>query len=197
VNTKQRVLRGGPDEVAKPVRLSGWGRVGGTVAVLQRPRSAEDVASLLANGDRRGSIARGLGRSYGDEAKTPEPVFDMTAMDRIRPFDYRAGLVTVEAGISIDALLRFVLLRGWFPAVSPGTGFATIGGAIANDVHGKDHPSARGFVRSIRILTPTWVLSSRNRSATRTSSGRQPVGWGLPASCSRRRSSSCGCRPPR
>jgi hypothetical protein len=78
----------------------------------------------------------------------------MTAMDRIRPFDYRAGLVTVEAGISIDALLRFVLPRGWFPAVSPGTGFATIGGAIANDVHGKNHPSARGFVRSIRILTP-------------------------------------------
>jgi decaprenylphospho-beta-D-ribofuranose 2-oxidase len=138
--------------------LSGWGRVGATAAVLQRPRRPADVAPLLATGGCRGSIARGLGRSYGDEAQNAGGrVIDMTALGRIRALDDRTGLVTVEAGISIDALLHFVLPRGWFLAVSPGTRFATIGGAIANDVHGKNHPSVGGFcqhVRSIKLLTP-------------------------------------------
>ncbi|TQM79627.1 decaprenylphospho-beta-D-ribofuranose 2-oxidase [Saccharothrix saharensis] len=138
-------------------RLSGWGRTAPTVARLVSPRDFEGVADIVKKSRERGVIARGLGRSYGDPAQNAGGVvLDMTSFDRIRRVDADEGLVDVEAGVSLDALMRALLPLGLWPPVLPGTRQVTVGGAIAADVHGKGHHVAGSFgdhVRSLDLLT--------------------------------------------
>jgi decaprenylphospho-beta-D-ribofuranose 2-oxidase len=77
----------------------------------------------------------------------------MTRLDRLLSFDAASGLLTVEAGAQIGDLARAFAPRGWLPAVMPGTGFATVGGAIANDVHGKNHHNAGSFGEHVEAIT--------------------------------------------
>ena len=139
--------------------LCGWGRTGATRARVHRPRTADDVALLVRRLAGRGGIARGLGRSYGDAAQAAGgDVIDITAMDRVLAFDADSGSITVEAGISIGAVMETVLPAGWCVAVTPGTADVTVGGAIAADVHGKNHHVDGGFcdhVTSMRLCTGT------------------------------------------
>jgi decaprenylphospho-beta-D-ribofuranose 2-oxidase len=104
----------------------------------------------------RGLIARGLGRAYGDAAQNAGGgVIDMTAHDRV--ISFVDGVITVEAGISLGAVIAEVLPAGWFVPVTPGTQHVTVGGAIASDVHGKNHHRDGSFSRwvdSIELLTP-------------------------------------------
>ena len=140
--------------------LTGWGRTAPTrPARVERPRSAAEVAALLASAGPRGAIARGLGRSYGDAAQSAGAlVLDTRGLAAPIDHDARAGTATVAAGVSLEQLVRRVLPFGWFPAVTPGTQEVTIGGAIACDVHGKNHHADGAFaahVDAFELVTPT------------------------------------------
>ncbi len=93
-------------------------------------------------------IARGLGRCYGDSALAKR-VFVTTALNKIIFFDRNEGILTAEAGVSFDEILRLIVPAGWFLPVTPGTKFISLGGAIASDIHGKNHHSEGAFSRHL------------------------------------------------
>ena len=88
----------------------------------------------------------GLGRSYGDVClNAGGTLLDTSALSRLLAFDPKTGLLRCEAGLSLADLLQFAIPRGFFVPVTPGTKYVTVGGAIANDVHGKNHHEAGTF----------------------------------------------------
>jgi len=134
----------------------GWGRTTPSVATLANPDSELAVAEQLATG--APLIARGLGRSYGDAAQLSGGlVVSNLALDDIGTIDEH-GVLSVGAGVSIDQILHASIPQGWFVPVTPGTRQVTIGGAIAADVHGKNHHRDGTFsqhVLEMRLVTPS------------------------------------------
>jgi len=128
------------------MKLHSWGRYPVTESRLHVPRSGRDIGALLrkAAPDKAEVIARGLGRSYGDSALAAD-VVQMQALDNLLHFDETSGMLRCAAGVSLDTLLQIFLPRGWMLPVVPGTRFVTVGGAIASDVHGKNHHGAGTF----------------------------------------------------
>jgi decaprenylphospho-beta-D-ribofuranose 2-oxidase len=143
--------------VTRKVRLTGWGMTEPTVAQVAEPQSADEVASLVKGTGPAGVIARGLGRSYNNAAQNDGGmVISMTPMTHVLSFDSDSGVVCCEAGVSLEQLMVMFLPKGWFVPVSPGTRQVTVGGAIAADVHGKNHHNAGSFamhVLSFDLLT--------------------------------------------
>lgn len=134
------------------MELHGWGRYPRTPANVTLPLSATQCAGALAVA--APLIARGLGRSYGDSALGAR-VLGTQHLDHFQAFDATTGLLRCEAGVTLDAILRTFVPRGWFLPVTPGTRFVTVGGAVASDVHGKNHHGDGTFsahVRAIEIL---------------------------------------------
>jgi len=140
----------GPDPTGR-VRLRGWGRATGSYArYLPGPPTAGAVTTAGA----RGVIARGGGRSYGDAATNAGGVvLDTTRGAAIRRLDTERGVVVADAGVRLRDLLAACLPAGWVPPVLPGTGHATVGGALAADVHGKNHVACGSFGRHVVGLT--------------------------------------------
>ena len=138
-------------------RLTGWGRTAGSFAQLDAPATEEAIAAALRA---PAVIARGLGRSYGDAAQVGGGlVLDNAGLNAIGPIG-PDGLVTLGAGVSIEDLLTVAIPQGWFVPVTPGTRQVSIGGAVAADVHGKNHHVDGSFarhVRAMRLVTPTGV----------------------------------------
>lgn len=104
-------------------------------------------------------LAYGLGRSYGDSCLNGDGVIlDVSALNHILGFDSEQGILRVEAGVSLADIIKYIVPHGWFLPVSPGTKFVTIGGAVANDIHGKNHHRDGTFgchIRSFELLRST------------------------------------------
>ena len=135
-----------------------WGRVHRFGHYVVKPVDREALHAVLTGNRGRPVLGYGLGRSYGDSCLNQDGVLiQMSNLNRILDFDEETGDVTCEAGVSLAQILaRFARPdsegRAWFPPVSPGTRFVTIGGAIANDVHGKNHHFFGTIGRHIRSL---------------------------------------------
>ena len=105
-------------------------------------------------------LPHGMGRSYGDVGLNPNGLLlQMTARDHIISFDKNSGILRARSGLTLDALLRVTVPQGWFIPVSPGSKFVTLGGAVANDVHGKNHHKDGSF--GAHILALSLIRSDR------------------------------------
>ena len=146
-----------------PQQLTSWGRVQRPRSACVRPAYLDQIADLMryvtgadwpgSNQRRSTVLGIGLGRSYGDSGLNGTgAVVDMTALDRVIAFDPATGVLRGEAGLSLSEILRIVVPHGWFLPTTPGTRFVTLGGAVANDVHGKNHHSAGTFGASVRRI---------------------------------------------
>lgn len=133
-------------------RYQSWGRyprVGQSAVVLHwrtqpLPISTDSEGTFLPFGN---------GRSYGDVCLNSEgSLLDTRGLDRFISFDSTEGILRCESGVLLAEILALTVPRGWFPPVVPGTRFVTIGGAIANDIHGKNHHSAGTFGCHVRCL---------------------------------------------
>lgn len=134
-----------------PDRYESWGRF---------PRVCRQaVRSLRWRGDPIPDDAEGpllpygLGRSYGDSCLNEGgTLLSTTDLSRLISFDHATGVIRCEAGVTLADILRLAVPRGWFLPVTPGTKFVTLGGAIANDVHGKNHHADGTFGRHVRCF---------------------------------------------
>lgn len=127
-----------------------WGLYPPARQTLIRVRDASDLFSGTPDAD-AGWLPVGNGRSYGDSCLNDGgAVLDCRGLDRIVDFDAERGVVTCEAGVLLSAILERVVPKGWFLPVLPGTQYVTVGGAIANDIHGKNHHVRGTFGRWVR-----------------------------------------------
>ncbi|MBX3234428.1 MAG: FAD-binding oxidoreductase [Labilithrix sp.] len=145
--------------------LAGWGANVRSECVYKEPETPEQLAAMI---DRDGTIARGLGRSYGDAAlNAGKLVLGTRMMNRLVGFDPETGVLACEGGVSLAEIIRVFGPRGWFPMITPGTKFVTVGGCIANDIHGKAHHAQGSFSSCVDAMT-VLLASGEVVTASRT-----------------------------
>ncbi len=152
-------------------KLSGWGRYPVVQSRVQRPERLSALQELVARAGTGSLTARGAGRSYGDAALNSKgTTVLMGRLNRMLAFDEKTGLLRCEAGVTLEEILAVFVPRGWFLPVTPGTKHVTVGGAIAFDVHGKNHHcdgAFSSFVSGLKLLTASGeiVACTRSRNA--------------------------------
>lgn len=154
----------------KPVKkvVSGWGNYPKQTGYVYRPETMQDVTSIVKNHSRGSIIPYGLGRSYGDTSLNEHAgVMKVEELNHLIAFNEDTGVLTCEAGVSLAEIIDVFLPRGFFLPVTPGTTYVTVGGAIANDVHGKNHHvdgCFSEFVQSFELLLASGEVITCSRT---------------------------------
>ncbi len=137
--------------------ISGFGKYPKVKSKIYRPATVTETIESISKPNETSVIARGLGRSYGDASLNENNfVSEDLLLNKYISFDEQTGVLKCEPGVSIEDILETFVPRGWFPPVTPGTKYVTIGGAIASDIHGKNHHkdgSFSNFLNNFTILT--------------------------------------------
>jgi FAD/FMN-containing dehydrogenase len=134
--------------------IASWGRYPKAAhQYVHKPAWNDQVPEILGRAAPGSLLPHGLGRSYGDSCLNDgRDLIDCRRLNRILGFDEKSGMVRCESGVSLSEVIDVFLPRGWFLPVTPGTRFVTVGGAIANDVHGKNHHRAGTFGAHVRQI---------------------------------------------
>jgi len=133
--------------------MESWGRLQPVDMLVACPPSQADAAASLMQAPGSGLIAYGAGRSYGDQPLVSAgAALHTAALDRILSFESSTGELLAESGVMLGDVVRRFLPQGFMPPVSPGTGFVTLGGCVANDIHGKNHESQGSFGQHVQYL---------------------------------------------
>lgn len=144
--------------------LEGWGRYPRSVCKVHRAEKIAHAVDFVRSPGPRTRLARGLGRSYGDAAlNASNDVLLTERLDRFLSFDEENGLLVCEAGVSLLEIIHVCLPHGWFLPVTPGTKFAGVGGAVACDVHGKNHHKDGSLSQHVEWLELLLADGSRVR----------------------------------
>ena len=147
----------------KALTLTGWGRLTRAAVSACAPRENGGVRVAIESADDRGILAFGRGRSYGDVAlNNGGRTIVTTNLDEIHSFNSEDGTLVCGPGVTFQQLLREFLPRGYAVPVSPGTAFVSIGGAVANDVHGKNHDRYGSFgdhVQWLHLMLPSGEIA--------------------------------------
>jgi FAD/FMN-containing dehydrogenase len=123
-----------------------WGRVVREPQRIAKAHFRDELPQLISEPRWQSKLAIGLRRSYGDSCLNGAgALIDATGLDRFMAFDRQTGRIRAEAWVSLSKALQLVVPHGWFLPTTPGTRFVTFGGAVANDVHGKNHHRAGAF----------------------------------------------------
>jgi FAD/FMN-containing dehydrogenase len=140
------------DSSASVENYLSWGRYPAVRHhAIQRASWMDQVPDILNRAATGALLPHGLGRSYGDSCLNEgRDLVDCSRLNRVLNFDTEQGFIQCEAGVSLSDILEVAVPRGWFLPVTPGTRFVTIGGAVANDVHGKNHHRAGTLGRHVR-----------------------------------------------
>ena len=134
-------------------KISGWGGYPVESVKNVYPKDIDEIFKEIKDSN---VIARGNGRAYGDSAQNVEKTINMMNFNKILSFDSKSGLLEVEAGVLLKDVINTFLPQGWFPYVTPGSKFISIGGLISADVHGKNHHkegSFRNYVEWIDLIS--------------------------------------------
>lgn len=132
------------------MKVTNWGNFPVVDSTVYSPSTFDEVKNIVSASNEL--IARGLGRSYGDSSLN-HTILSTLRLNHILAFDEQTGAITCEAGVSLAEILDAFVPRGWFLPVTPGTKFVTVGGAVASDIHGKNHHGAGSFSRHVQSLT--------------------------------------------
>lgn len=129
--------------------ISGWGSYPKKFTIKRKPKTIKELQKLIKN---KPLIARGNGRSYGDSSYNQSNTLEMLEFNRLLYFNNKSGLVIAESGVLLEEIINIFLPKGWFPFVTPGSKYVTIGGMVAADVHGKNHYKDGSFSNYIKWI---------------------------------------------
>ncbi len=148
--------------------ISGWGNYPQVISKVGEPRSYQELFDALQE---KSLIVRGLGRSYADQAiNENKTTLLFKNFNHFLEFNPHNGILKCEAGVSLEEIIQVCVPYGWFPMITPGTKYVTIGGAIANDIHGKAHHVDGTFVNcvidfTILLANGSVIKASREENA--------------------------------